>query len=52
MNLSLKSNTSALRFASVSALTDHYGGLLDDLAVYSRVLTASEILLHYDSGRQ
>ncbi len=32
--------------------TEHYGGLLDDVALYSRALSATEVKLHYDSGRQ
>jgi hypothetical protein len=44
--------TQPLRFASISFGPDHYGGLLDDVALCSRALAATEVKLHYDSGRQ
>jgi hypothetical protein len=31
---------------------DRFGGVLDDVAVYNRALSAAEVQLHYDSGRQ
>jgi Concanavalin A-like lectin/glucanases superfamily len=31
---------------------DYFGGVLDDVAVYDRALSAAEVQLHYDSGRQ
>ena len=31
---------------------DYFDGVIDDVAVYNRALTAAEVQLHYDSGRQ
>jgi Concanavalin A-like lectin/glucanases superfamily len=31
---------------------DFFQGQIDDVAVYTRVLSATEVQLHYDSGRQ
>jgi hypothetical protein len=31
---------------------DRFGGVVDDVAVYNRALSAPEVQLHYDSGRQ
>jgi trimeric autotransporter adhesin len=31
---------------------DWFGGRIDDVALYNRALTATEVQLHYDSGRQ
>jgi Concanavalin A-like lectin/glucanases superfamily len=31
---------------------NYFPGLVDDLSVYSRALSATEVKLHYDSGRQ
>jgi hypothetical protein len=50
--LSLNSHAQPLRLASVSVGPDHYGGRLDDVAVYSWALSGTEVQLHYDSGRQ
>jgi Concanavalin A-like lectin/glucanases superfamily len=31
---------------------DLFNGTIDDVAVYNRALSATEVQLHYDSGRQ
>ena len=33
-----------------NGLGGYFNGLMDDVAIYSRALTAEEIKLHYDSG--
>jgi len=50
--LSTNNATQPLRFAADGAVPDRYGGLLDDVALYNRALSATEVKLHYDSGRQ
>ena len=35
-----------------SGPTEAFPGLIDDVAVYNRTLSATEVQLHYDSGRQ
>jgi len=50
--LSTNNATQPLRFASDAAVPDRYGGLLDDVAIYGRALSAAEVKLHSDSGRQ
>ena len=35
-----------------SGPTEPFPGLIDEVAVYNRVLSATEVQLHYDSGRQ
>jgi hypothetical protein len=50
--LSTNNATQPLRIASDAAVPDRYGGLLDEVALYSRALSPTEVKLHYDSGRQ
>ena len=50
-SLSTNDATQPLRFAADSAVPDRYGGLLDDVAIFGRALSATEIQLHYDAGR-
>ena len=50
--LSMNSHSAPFRLASDAAVPDRYGGVLDDVVLYNRALSATEVKLHYDSGRQ
>jgi hypothetical protein len=39
-------------YRSDTGTSYYFTGRIDEVAVYSRALSASEVQLHYDSGRQ
>ncbi len=55
-SLSLNDHSVPLQFGSVGSYSDpswysKYGGLLDDVAVYSTALSATQVRTHYNAGR-
>jgi hypothetical protein len=46
------SNPFLIGAAYYTSFAEYFPGSLDDVAVYGRALSATEVQLHYDSGRQ
>jgi large repetitive protein len=51
-NTSMGFYIAAEKTDSHSAVDEYFPARVDDVAVYNRALTATEVQLHYDSGRQ
>jgi hypothetical protein len=50
--VSVQNHTFPLKIGGRSNGANHFGGWIDDVGIYSTALTATQIQLHYDSGRQ
>jgi hypothetical protein len=55
-SISLNDHTVPLRFGSFGTFSDsswfsRYGGLLDDVSIYSSALSAAQVRTHYNAGR-
>jgi Concanavalin A-like lectin/glucanases superfamily len=48
---SMSNTTGPLNVGNLAGWDD-FGGLIDEVAVYNRALSATEVQLHYDSGRR
>ncbi|OGS39163.1 MAG: hypothetical protein A2551_05635, partial [Elusimicrobia bacterium RIFOXYD2_FULL_34_30] len=46
----IDTNTSALNIGRQGSTTGRFDGIIDEVKIYSRVLTANEILQHYNAG--
>lgn len=50
-NLTLNSGTGSFRIGAADGDTFQFNGWLDEMAIYSKVLTATQVLTHYEAGR-